>query len=496
MRIITVLIMAIISPFIGNCQGRNNLWMLGYSTPPIAGKADIEFSSGVPVINTSNRSINININFANITDYNGDLLFYTNGAVVANKLDIVMPNGDSLSPATYTFSAWQNIGFPIPQASLIIPDPGDSTRFYIFHCSIDVLSNGVQRPLHFYYSVVDMDEDNSLGDLINKNNILISDTISAGNISACKHANGRDWWVIEPEFNAPGYYIFLVSPNGIQFVNKQIIGQRFGADGQSKFNLQGTKYARYDTTNDLDVFDFDRCTGVLSNNFHMAINDSMVGLGVSFSPDGSKLYTSSLLYLYQFDLNSPNIATSKTTVAVWDSTYSPFATTFYCQQLAPDGKIYVATTSTNNVMHIIDSPDSLGLACNVIQHGLQLPVLNSGTVPNHPNYHLGPVVGSICDSLTVGLAENKVQSASLRLNPNPATNQVWVNYNFPNNKDGWLEIYDTMGKLVLKRRLYWSTTQMLVYLNEIKSSGVFVARVYDDSRRFISSEKLIIYAEK
>lgn len=222
----------------------------------------------------------------------------------------------------------------------------------------------------------------------------------------------------------------------------------------------------------------------------------MVGLGVSFSPDGSKLYTSSLLYLYQFDLNAPNIAASKTTVAVWDSTYSPFATTFYVQQLAPDGKIYITTTSANNVMHIIDSPDSLGLACNVIQHGLQLPVLNDGTVPNHPNYHLGPVVGSICDSLTVGLSENKVQSANLRLNPNPATNQVWVNYNFPNNKDGWLEIYDTMGKLVLKRRLYWSTTQLLVYLNEIKSNGVFVARVFDDGGMFVSSKKLIVYAEK
>ncbi len=483
--------MVIISPFISNCQGRNNLWMLGYSTPPINGKVNIEFSSGAPYIYTSNRTINININFANITDTNGNLLFYTNGAVVANALDTVMPNGDSLSPATYTFSgAWQYYGFPIPQASLIIPDPGDSSRYYLFHSSVDVLSNGTQRPLHFYYSVIDMDADNGYGDVISKNNILISDTLAGGNILACKHANGRDWWVIEPEFRAPGYYIFLVTPSGIQLINKQIIGQRLGSDGQSKFSLDGTKYARYDGTNGIDIFDFDRCTGILSNNLH-ALTNSSSGIGISFSPNGSKLYISELLQLSQIDLNASNILASKTTVAIWDSTYAPFATTFYCQQLAPDGKIYIATTSTNNVMHIIDSPDSLGLACNVIQHGLQLPVLNSGTVPNHPNYHLGPVVGSICDSLTVGITENKVQSASLRLNPNPATNQVWVNYNFPNNKDGWLEIYDTMGKLVLKRRLYWSTTQLLVYLNEIKSNGVFVAKVYDDSGMFVSIEKLI-----
>jgi hypothetical protein len=121
--------------------------------------------------------------------------------VVANALDSVMPNGDSLSPATYTFSgAWQFLGFPISQASLIIPDPGDSSKYYLFHSSVDVLSNGTQRPLHFYYSIIDMNLDNGKGDVISKNNILISDTLASGNITACKHANGRDWWVIEPEF--------------------------------------------------------------------------------------------------------------------------------------------------------------------------------------------------------------------------------------------------------------------------------------------------------
>lgn len=299
--------------------------------------------------------------------------------------------------------------------------------------------------------------------------------------------------MIEPEFNASGYYIYLVSPSGIQFVNKQLIGQRLASDGQSAFNLQGTKYARYDSTNDLDVFDFDRCTGVLSNNIHVEINDSMNGYGVGFSPDGTKVYASSIQYLYQFDLNSSNVSASKTLVAQWDGTYAPQATIFYIQYLAPDNKLYITTANTTNEIHYIEFPDSVGLACNVVQHGVILPVLNNRTAPNHPNYHLGPVVGSICDSLTVGLSENKVQSANLRLNPNPATNQVWVNYNFPNNKDGWLEIYDTMGKLVLKRRLYWSTTQLLVYLNEIKSNGVFVARVFDDGGMFVSSEKLVVF---
>lgn len=492
MKKIVFTIILISCSLLTNSQGRDNLWMLGYYPDPM-GKANIEFSSGAPVITPVNRDIKLSLTFANITDNNGNLLFYTNGAVVANALDSVMPNGDSLSPATYTFSgAWQSLGFPVCQASLIIPDPGDSNKYYLFHSSVDILTNGTQRPLNLYFSIIDMVADNGLGDIISKNNILLSDTLASGNILACKHANGRDWWVIIPEFSHPGYYIYLVSPIGIQFINKQIIGQRIGGDGQSTFNKQGTKYARYDTNNDLDVFDFDRCTGILSNNIHVAINDSMIGYGVGFSPDGTKVYASSIQYLYQFDLNASNVPASKTLVAQWDGTYAPQATIFYIQYLAPDNKLYITTANTTNEIHYIEFPDSAGLACNVVQHGVILPVLNNRTAPNHPNYHLGPVVGSICDSLSVGLSENNIQSANLRLNPNPASKQVWVNYNFPNNKDGWLEIYDTMGNLVLKRRLYWSTTQLLVYLNEINSNGVFVAKVYDDSGMFVSIEKLVV----
>jgi hypothetical protein len=493
MRLYVVLILCGLNSLNGNSQGRDNLWMMGYSTPPITGKADVEFSSGAPVINTSPRDINLSLTFANITDSIGNLLFYTNGAIVANALNDTMPNGDSLSPATYTFSgAWQFFGFPVVQASLILNDPGDNSLYYILHNSIDVLPNSTQRPLNLFLSIVDMNADSGRGDIIIKNNIIFNDTLAAGNLVACKHANGRDWWVVVPEFKQPGYYLFLVTPIGIQFVRKQIIGQRLASDGQSCFNRQGTKYARYDATNDFDVFDFDRCTGMLSNNIHVAINDSMFGFGVSFSPDGSKVYASSAQFLYQFDLNATNVAASMTTVATWDSTYAPFATYFFVQQLAPDNKIYIAAYNASNVMHIIDSPDVLGVGCNVIQHGLQLPVLNDGTVPNHPNYHLGPLVGSICDSLSVGLPHNIVQSAGLRLNPNPASNQVWVNYQFPNNRDGWFEIYDPLGKLILKRRLYWSTTQLLVYLNEIKSNGIYVAKVFDDSGMFLSTEKLVV----
>ena len=155
-----------------------------------------------------------------------------------------------------------------------------------------------------------------------------------------------------------------------------------------------------------------------------------------------------------------------------------------------DNKIYINTGNGTDYLHVIYYPDSLGIACQVHQHGLQIPTFNAGSTPYYPNYSLGPVVGSICDSLSVGIKDNNVRSAELRLNPNPCHDNVWINYHFPNNKDGWLEIYNSIGKLVVKRRMYWSSTQLLLYTSEL-SSGIFFVKIYDDSKFFISSSKLI-----
>jgi hypothetical protein len=37
--------------------------------------------------------------------------------------------------------------------------------------------------------------DNGLGAVVSKNNILFSDSLTM-NLFACRHANGRDWWLM------------------------------------------------------------------------------------------------------------------------------------------------------------------------------------------------------------------------------------------------------------------------------------------------------------
>ncbi|HRF38555.1 MAG TPA: hypothetical protein PK198_07190, partial [Saprospiraceae bacterium] len=71
---------------------------------------------------------------------------------------------------------------------------------------------------------------------------------------------------------------------------------------------------------------------------------------------------------------------------------------FYLAQLAPDGKIYINSNNGVRYLHVINQPDSLGLACDVCQHCVELPSINALSLPNFPNYRLHHLEGSPCDT--------------------------------------------------------------------------------------------------
>ena len=56
-----------------------------------------------------------------------------------------------------------------------------------------------------YYSVIDISLNGGLGEVISKNNIALTGLFGWG-LSACKHANGRDWWVFA--FNDCANYVY------------------------------------------------------------------------------------------------------------------------------------------------------------------------------------------------------------------------------------------------------------------------------------------------
>ena len=220
LRISLLLFMLPINVF---SQGISNFWMMGYASyagPPFGG-IDLDFITGQPVITYVPREMEFRRAVSTICDSSGNLLFVTNGVYIADATGDTMQNGSGLNPSVYT--SWYPDGLPPPQMNVIIPDPGNPDLYYLFHTTIDD-PFGALLTRYLYYSIVDMSLNSGLGAVSSKNQILLNDSLCKGNLTACKHANGRDWWLISHKAYSTLYYKFLITPNGIQGPFIQSIG--------------------------------------------------------------------------------------------------------------------------------------------------------------------------------------------------------------------------------------------------------------------------------
>lgn len=409
-------------------QGISNRWVFGYSCcAGNFGGTDLNFSSDSVEVNLTQRFMNIDCTVGSINDKNGNLLFISNGIYVANALDDTMLNGSGINPSAYTY-AMSPHGLALPQGNLVIPFPGDSTKYYLFHETIDYLNN-INVSLQLYYSIIDMNLDGGLGAVIQKNTILLTDSLIPGRLTACKHANGRDWWIVAHQYNSGLVYKYLVTPQGISSpVSQDLFTSRDISFGQNLFSPYGDKFAYYEPYNDLDIFDFDRCTGDFSNFTHIDINDSAFAGGAAFSSSGTYLYVSSINYIYQFDMLAPNIDSSKVVVGVYDGYQEQgLYQNFYLSALAPDGKIYINCGDGSKYFHVINSPDSAGQAYDFVQRGLPLPRWNAFTIPNYPNYFLGAEGSTVCDSLSTSISDITGPIEAYSVFPNPVRDLLFVN---------------------------------------------------------------------
>ena len=405
-------------------------------------------------------------------------LFYTNGYYIADATGDTMLNGGGINPSQYT-SMFPD-GLTIRQSHLIIPLPNQPNNFILFHGTIDNIAQITSSFL--YYSIIDMAKNGGLGEVVLKNQVLISDELNVGKIAAVKHGNGSDWWIACHKLNTDSIYTVLVTPQGIGIPTIQSAGINRPRDlGQVYFSPDGTKFAYNWFQHGLEIFEFDRCTGVFTS-LEFIPTSNYAGSGVAFSANSQVLYASATDSLFQFDLSASNILGSQTLVAVWDSFLSGVGaflpTWFELMALAPDGNIYITTGNSTFEYHIIEDPDSLGTACNVIQHGLTLPHLYFNTLPNHPNYHLGPLVGSACDTIVTGMPPPE-ERLTLKLYPNPNSGTFQIMYT-PAPENILLQVLNILGEVVHTQSLpQWSQLQNIhignlpagVYMASLSSSA-------------------------
>ncbi|MCB9338875.1 MAG: hypothetical protein H6577_12170 [Lewinellaceae bacterium] len=269
---------------------------------------------------------------ASICDSTGNLLFYTNGIQIANFEHQIMENGDSLNPGSIANANYTQ-GYTLVQSEVILPMPGNSNLYYLFHLRIDHNNIvGLYRNTLFY-SKVDMNANNGDGKVVEKNQVMLdlTDMGRFGILTAVKHANGRDWWIWVTEHGLNNYFYFLLTPEGIGGPFEANLEPEFDVYtlGKIVFSPDGKKMGRYETEHGLYFYDFDRCDASLSNPVFIPLPNSSLGGGLAFSPNSRFAYISaSNSLVFQFDLWEDDIAASLDTVAVYDGYMSPVWTTF------------------------------------------------------------------------------------------------------------------------------------------------------------------------
>lgn len=391
-------------------RGNNDL-----DTCDVYGTSVIDFAGYSPNTYQLIGAVDMEKGNASICDAEGNLLFYTNGKTVATADHDTMVNGNLLTP----FCCSGNPGSTIEQGVMILPMPGSLEKYCIVTTGRRVLtfpgSNTTIGGFNVYNTLVDMTLQNGQGEVLEKNTLILEDTLDVGKLTAVRHANGRDWWILVAEFDSPRLFPILLDPSGFKVLEPIILeeGPLKHGVGQTVFSPDGRFFIYLNLfdfgENYLNVFDFDRCTGMVSNHRKKQFSNIDGAGGVAISPSSQYLYYIANFRIYQYDLWAADILASETVVALYDGYLEPiigfdnlsFNTYFYLGQLAPDGRIYINNTNGVRSLHVIESPDEPGEACGVNQHSFWLPTYNRFSLPNFPNYRLGPLDGSPCDTLGI-----------------------------------------------------------------------------------------------
>ena len=408
MKIRFLHILGLVFTVLGNgyAQKHDYNWTMGYDNgQPINsefGGMTINFNTTPPTTVKVNRKLNFDSFGATCSDSLGTLLFYSNGIAIHNYLDELIENGDSINfGAFWTGSV---AGGYSSCGGFALPFPGHPNQYYFFYSGLDyeqILQDVRYSP--FYYAIIDMNANSGKGRVLVKNQVLMSG--DPGWPAACKHGNGRDWWITNFESNIASQVTYLLSPEGLSESLEQFIGPNFSlfdeeSTSKSVFSPDGRTYVRHDGNSGPRIMDFDRCTGTFSNLRLLPYPDEIFSFSASFSLDSRFLYLIKPTVIWQIDVSSTNISASFDTIARYNGGYcfTPFGETkVWLSQEGPDGKIY--NTHSSRCMSRIEQPLLPGLGANMAYGGFELPRWNGVTTCHFPNYRLGENEDSPCDTL-------------------------------------------------------------------------------------------------
>jgi PKD repeat protein len=373
-----------------HAQKQNNIWFFGRY-------ASVDFNGPAPVGGRGGQIFLQEGGAVACDPATGALLFYTDGSTVWDRFHQPMQNGTGLLG-----------GGSSTQSALILRVPGSPSRYVIVTTAgvePDLTPGSSGLPLNVTvgacYSVVDLSLNGGRGAVTSKNMRLVKP--ASEKVTAVRHCNGYDYWIILRAWGNNAFYVFLLDRNGVS--SNPVIStgghapvEQWGAIGQMKASPNGAWLALA-TADDkaIELFRFDNASGRVGEAIPL-LSDSG-GYGVSFSPNSSKLYIANDFetrdsysdYIAQYDLSSNDPAAIRASLYI--ERVEPPTVAYGALALGPDGKIYMARIG-DSALGVINNPDARGAAMNFVPRGL--PLHGTEVVFGLPNFVDADIPPTLC----------------------------------------------------------------------------------------------------
>jgi hypothetical protein len=279
---------------------------------------------------------------------------------------------------------------------------------------------------------------------------------------AVRHGNGRDWWIVAKMLQGyaggnDSFVVFSLYDDSIFISNYQEIGPRFRAVWELDISNLGDKLCIMEgDTFKIYEYDFDRCSGTISNpvevfNDHSFKTSANAPMGLAYSRSSNFIYAcindnyfhgcSDTIY----QINPRTTIDSLKCTIIWYDTANVIGDSagIYSLELGNDGNIYLGYTKgygsgTGNqpilsYIGVIKNADMPYPYCSVepmgVYLGAQCQANANNLLPSVPNYNLGPMIGSPCDTLNITSTGQWLSPASqVRVFPNPASDKLNISW--------------------------------------------------------------------
>ncbi|MBI1191881.1 MAG: hypothetical protein GC205_01715 [Bacteroidetes bacterium] len=456
-------------------QGHDSHWVFGNGN-------HLEFTAGGPEVRAAIVGYSAFEAATAISDQEGELVLFSNNVQFWGSDLNIIAGTDSLNPGPSGIN-----GSTRTNACIALPWPGDSSD----NLFVVIYTNELSGKVH--YSLFDKTLNGGKTGLVSGVvNLSVWKNEVAESVTAIRHGNGRDWWVIARTYGnkSDSILVALMDPTGITYHNDYSIGFEAVRSGEMSPSPMGDQLAISFSADGgskfFGVFEFNRCDGSIQilDTLLPSVNGGFYG--VTYSLDGESIYANSTSRhkLYKIQLSAGVLTDSLL--------YTFPGEDFFINQggqlqLAPDGKVYQVNVKLSasgglpiypEFLAVINEPNRGVLYCAFDTFGVYLdglPTIGVYSLPNFANYNLGPLVGSPCDTLS---PQDTTQTSIQPVFPiqgewsiTPSISSGW--YQLNSTKEGWLLVQDLYGREVVRRWFSGTTPFDLTGL----PAGVYVATV-------------------